>query len=246
MLNNPLKYTDLTGRYTVDEIQQFLQENYADNWQLYWNAWQADPYWMSILFAAQDGYLLDVPSMGVAVQFLEKQGSFEIGGDKPLHNYQGQGVYALFDLNRVPVDGLMLPYLETTGLVGHGRSGIAYEPIYDYSSGIPSFTDQWLRVEVASTAEWNTFGAGDATPWWVAFSAQMVKKFGKGAIAEFAPVVGQVATVYALLTTLDDFAEYTANIWTTSVVPDEPRPYGWHLNPNGWYPSANPYEGWPY
>jgi len=48
-LDNPLRYTDPSGHYTNDEIQKYLQETYGADWQSYWEAWQADPYWMWIL-----------------------------------------------------------------------------------------------------------------------------------------------------------------------------------------------------
>ncbi len=62
--NNALRYTDPTGYYSNDEIQQYLQANYGDSWGEYWDAWQADPYWLSVLHAAEDGYILAIPALG--------------------------------------------------------------------------------------------------------------------------------------------------------------------------------------
>lgn len=55
-LNNPVRYTDPTGHFTDEEIQKSLKDEYGENWERVWKAWQEDEYWMWLLDEAKAGY----------------------------------------------------------------------------------------------------------------------------------------------------------------------------------------------
>ena len=57
-LNNPLRYTDPSGHYSDDAIQTYLKNRFGDEWERYWNLWNADAGWMDLLHAAQSGDIL--------------------------------------------------------------------------------------------------------------------------------------------------------------------------------------------
>ncbi len=148
--NNPISFTDPTGYYSQDEIQEYLRNQYGDNWQMYWDAWQYDPLWMQVLYAAEDGNILLVTQNGqvIAYQFGASDNGFTFGlanaGEVPLHLAQGQGVYLLSDGKTVQTFG---PSEGTTWTMNQRiLADNRYEywaPVYDYSSGIPKWTGEW-------------------------------------------------------------------------------------------------------
>ncbi len=178
--NSPIVYTDPTGMFTETEIQNYLRDTYGDDWEAYWNAWQADPYWMAVLYDAQDGYVLDVPSLGSSgsVIFTQQEGSssFTITATEKLHHYQGRPGYVLYDKQRQQVHNSFLTYLEEHGHLSH-REAVIYQPLYDYSSGVPVFTYQWSRATFQSQHQRWVWDVDDSTPFVVTFAGWLLKKF---------------------------------------------------------------------
>jgi hypothetical protein len=98
---------------------------------------------MWVLAEAEDGYVLST-GLGGNVTFGHKDGSFTLDKGQ-LHEYQGKGVYALYDQSMTLVEDLQwLGYRREAGLLTahlsrHGMH-VYYQPIYDYSSGLPIFS----------------------------------------------------------------------------------------------------------
>jgi len=63
-LNNPVRYTDPTGHFTDEEIQKSLKDEYGENWERVWKAWQEDEYWMWILHTARGGWEIWMANTG--------------------------------------------------------------------------------------------------------------------------------------------------------------------------------------
>ena len=65
VLNNPARYTDPTGMFSQDEIEQFLRGRYGELWQDYWSAWRSDNVFWDMLLDAQYGDVLWAPTSGL-------------------------------------------------------------------------------------------------------------------------------------------------------------------------------------
>ena len=258
--NNPLRYTDPSGHYSEEEIQQHLQNTYGENWQSYWNAWQADPYWMWILEQAQDNYALQIVDTGQLVQFSHKDGSFAINGGK-LHEYQGRGAYALYDDSMELVkDTVWVGYGLETGTFGRlfsigtsptGYAGGYFQPMYDYSGEKPSFL-QWRYITIDFSCKGHLF-AGDNLPGAVTLGYEAVKWAGEklGVSLAYPPLEAALLTL-SVLTVVDNLTVNTADQvsyqyvdWSPPVEsPDNPIPSSivGRKNPNGiGYPAPPGY-----
>ena len=244
---NPMMYNDPTGHYSNDEIKQYLQDNYGDAWQDYWQAWQADPYWMWVLGAAHDNYTL-ITGLGGSVKFTAKAGSFALSHGQ-LHEYQGQGVYTVLDDNTGVVgDSEWLGYGSESGVWGIFtqlfRQGMYqyYQPIYNYSGGSPSFS-HWQMITVNNSVEANIL-AGDNTPYLLGAIGEAIKRRWPQALGG---AVGAGLQVWSVYTTIDDLAVYKADsvqyqsvgqYWQSPGVSADgkpvpvPAPHPW-ANPNG-------------
>ncbi len=49
---------DPSGHFSDDAIQTYLKGRFGDEWERYWNLWNADAGWMGVLHAAQSGDIL--------------------------------------------------------------------------------------------------------------------------------------------------------------------------------------------
>ncbi|HQK15695.1 MAG TPA: RHS repeat-associated core domain-containing protein [Anaerolineae bacterium] len=239
-LNNPLRYTDPTGHYSPEEIKKYLQDNYKD-WQSYWDAWQADPYWMWILDQAQDKFVLKIAATGKVFQFLHKEGSFTLN-EGQLHEYQG--AYALYNENMQLVeDKSWLGYQSTSGTFGRMADGkwrrSYFQPMYDYSGGKPVFT-QWRYITVSyGKPELRIFG-GDNVPYIISggygAAVWIGAKFG---ISLECPPLGVALAGWSLITAIDNLTVNTADRVNYQYVDWTPPPSGPHpastalQNPNG-------------
>ena len=237
-LGNPLRYTDPSGHYTDDEIQKYLQDTYGSDWQSYWDAWQADPYWMWILEQAQDNYVLEIAA-GKTIQFRGKAGSFVLSEGK-LHEYQGQGAYALYNENKALVeDDSWLGYKSKTGTFGRDAGRSYFQPLYDYSGGRPVFT-QWRYITVSyGKPEWQIF-SGDNVPGLITWGYQGAKWAGSMFGVSLACPPLEIALMgWSGITFVDNLTVNTADRvsyqyvnWTPP--PSGPHPASWALqNPNG-------------
>jgi hypothetical protein len=84
--------------FSEDEIEQFLQGNYGDLWQDYWNAWMSDEVFWNMLLDAQYGDVLWAPTSGLSAGIFNYSGAtFTLLGDHELYQYQGVGPYFLND-----------------------------------------------------------------------------------------------------------------------------------------------------
>ena len=239
-LNNPLRYTDPTGHYSPEEIKKYLQDNYKD-WQSYWDAWQADPYWMWILDQAQDKFVLKIAATGKVFQFLHKEGSFTLN-EGQLHEYQGQGAYALYNENMQLVeDKSWLGYQSTSGTFGRMADGkwrrSYFQPMYDYSGGKPVFT-QWRYIMVGyGEIDWQPIlSVGDNNPVLLTVGYEITKWVVPSLAC---PPLEALLLVWSDLTGIDNLTVNTADVVTYQYVnwtppPSGPNPASTALqNPNG-------------
>ncbi|MGB0383565.1 MAG: RHS repeat-associated core domain-containing protein [Ardenticatenaceae bacterium] len=233
--NNPLKYTDPTGHYSDAEIQTHLQDTYGGNWRDYWDAWQADPYWMAILHAANDDDYLSYGSGGVA--FRDKPGSFALSQGK-LHQHQGQGVYTLAAVHNGMVTDIktfpqFINYGVEVGTFGRildfGVRVQYYQPIYDYSSGRPKFK-HWLKIRGHwdTTIDWLVM---DNVPAGIAYilGAETLP-FGLPKV----PYGPQIAGVWVGVTLIDNFTVNVGHKVTYSIIetwPPVPEMVNGELSP---------------
>ncbi|WP_423222635.1 RHS repeat-associated core domain-containing protein [Candidatus Amarolinea aalborgensis] len=219
-LNNAVRYADPSGHYSDDEIQQYLKDMYHQNWESYWKAWLTDPYWIWVLHMAQDGYLLHT-DQGGNVTFNHRVGSFTLDHGE-LHEYQGKGVYALFDnhMNLVK-DGEWLHYgsqAGTLGLILQNPETVYYQPLYDYSNGSPIFR-AWQKIQ----AQWSsqfvwTFGSGE--PWLLMAAGQILSQWGPTAAA--GSFVTGVGSGWGIVTLIDAVTVNIADDVSYSMITDWP------------------------
>ncbi len=110
-----------------------------------------------------------------------------------------------------------------------------YEPLYDYSSGSPVFTYEWLRASTTYEHERWVFDEGDTTPWFITAGGFVLKKAGQQAVGN---VVSGAGSIWTVLSIVDGLEVQKATHVSTELVSEYTRlkPYGWHNNPNGMYP----------
>jgi RHS repeat-associated protein len=175
VLNNPLRYTDPTGMFSEDEIEQYLRGNYGDLWRDYWNAWRSDDVFWNMLLEAQYQDVLWAPTSGLGAGIFVNSGStFTLLSEHELYQYQGMGPYFL---NNNP----------GTAYTGHplDGSGVANrrweQPQYEYVSGkAPRYTGYNRVVQYQWTGEWSIDpSAGSGMPYIVGASAQLWRLLAK-------------------------------------------------------------------
>jgi len=200
---------------------------------------------MWILDQAQDNFQLLIAATGRVVQFQHKEGSFTLGQGQ-LHEYQGQGAYALRNEKAELVeDSSWLGYGSTTGTFGRMADGkwrrSYFQPMYDYSGEKPVFT-QWRYSMVGySKPDWQPIlRVGDSVPYIVSGGyAAAVWLGAKLGISLGCPPVEAALAVWSGLTAIDNLTVNTADIVTYQYVdwtspPNGPHPASWALqNPNG-------------
>ena len=244
VLNNPVRYTDPTGMFSTDEIEQYLRDHYGDMWQNYWDAWQADPLWWWVLSEAQGGDILSVlDTSGQTWQLsFEAYGSgfglFAFGSNEEhlLHWWQGTGYMELY---RSPGEtsrgqyatGQKLTYPglgvgDTAGLLSVGAlAGDAWSPIYDYSAGVPTFTGEWNHI--STKYEVTRWTPGSALARGLRSASipftWLLAKVGLGA-----PTV--ISGSYTVVMMIDSMAVSQAN---TVQQDQNPWPLPIKINPNG-------------
>ena len=88
---NPVLYTDPTGHFTDEAIQNYLQSTYGDSWEDIWKGWLKDKAWMDTLHGAQAGDTL-------SRVWFDSDGNAQIShytingvSDQELHGLSGTG-----------------------------------------------------------------------------------------------------------------------------------------------------------
>jgi hypothetical protein len=99
-LNNPIKDTDPTGHFNLNEIEEYLRRQYGDKWEKYLHAWQSDNVFWNMLSLAQYGDTLFAPTV-----YSLGSGQFTYAGNTfgftdsyqkdTLCKYQGYGPFQL-------------------------------------------------------------------------------------------------------------------------------------------------------
>ncbi len=189
--SNPLRFVDPTGHFTDDEIKQYLQNTYGSYWELYWNAWQADVYFMWVLHEAQYDYTLTTITAGPGPCIFKGNGNTfkivgpESGGVVPipgitLADYQGKGPYVLSDPygNKVPDEWIGEPVSDAPlhRVLGNASRPGVYQPIYDYSHGVPVFSGQWRLSYYQANFDRIDPSKGAGIPGFVALLLRAAKK----------------------------------------------------------------------
>ena len=104
-LNNPLRYTDPTGHFSKEQIEDYLRKHYGGQWKMYWDAWESDHLFFSMLAAADFGDVLFAPTSGMlwwepdlpSGIFSQDGDIFGFSSEFGLEAYQGKGPYILED-----------------------------------------------------------------------------------------------------------------------------------------------------
>jgi len=190
---------------------------------------------------------------GAGTLLFEESGStFTIkssGSGKTLANWQGTGRYVLHTPEgaRVsdPWGGDLQGQQGFYGWLFYSSDGskCAYEPIYDYSSGVPKFTGQWLRVGTKRDIVGINVMFNDATPFLVIAGGKAIEKLGA---ARLGKGVGWVGVIWTVFTLIDDLFvsqdQYFSEVWTRPTASKTAPAPLWAPNPNG---LDYPYPGMP-
>ena len=171
VLNNPLRYTDPTGMFSEDEIEQFLRGQYGDLWQDYWNAWMSDDVFWDMLLAAQYGDVLWAPTSGLDAGIFGHSGAtFALHGEHELYEYQGVGPYFL---NNNPGTTYTGHPLDGSGVVNQRWE----QPQYEYVSGqAPRYTGYNRVVRYGLVGAGISIKEGSGMPYIVGLGAQAWRK----------------------------------------------------------------------
>ena len=177
VLGNPIRYTDPTGYFSEDEIREYLWQTYGDHWWDYWIAWQSDEVFWNMLLAAEYEDSLYLPGLGTGY-FVESEGSFSFvhSEGRNLWEYQGKGPMTLTKKGQnildYPWSDVWCNPVAWGGCLGYKSYR---QPIYDYSSGVPKFTFQYLISEYRPTGQRNfDAAAGDSVPYVVSAGGEVL------------------------------------------------------------------------
>ncbi len=199
VVNNPLRYTDPSGHYTDDEIQQYLKNMYGEKWGAYWTAWSSDDVFMEMLHLADDGDALFAPSvswLGAGV-FGSASGAFSFLSDQELTQFQGYGPYLLLDDNgQVKIDGAASVEAHPIDFDSK-RDDVLVQPLYQYTDDGPQYTGLYRQVSYSRSGYHIDALAGDSVPGIVGVGYSLVELAAEDALC---PVCGPVILAVSAVT----------------------------------------------
>jgi len=215
VLNNPLKYTDPTGYFSNEQIEQYLRKHYGDDkWKMYWDAWESDYLFFSMLAVAEFGDVLFAPTAGMlgwepnlpSGTFTQDGDTFSFSSEFGLEAYQGKGPYILED--KKGNEKLSFEMVRRSSLFNSNqRLGIGYswdQPVYYYSEAHGPISANRIR---SVSYEPNLLSlkiypfSGDSLPWSGGFLAgRLAEKVG-GTIFQF---LGRAVSVLSAVTALNN------------------------------------------
>jgi len=216
--NNPLRFSDPSGYFSEEEIQQYLRSSYKDNWYSYWLAWRSDQLFWEMLLMADYGDVLYAPttqSLGPGL-FKRGEGTFAFVGEHELWEYQGYGPYRL--LGRSGEE--KLPLATELGL--HPSDFLSSSPVEQvweqplcrYTGEGPQFSGYYRRVSYRYANTKPNSWAGDDVPWvfgtlapWAVRS--ILKRVG---VSVTCPYCALVLSVSSGLTVLNNFLTFKYEI----------------------------------
>ena len=141
-------YVDPSGHFSDDEIEEYLKATYGDRWEKFLKAWKSDSLFWNMLLEAEVWDTLVSPTtdlpMGNFVPSDGKPFSFEADG-LGLESYQGYGPYVLIRKNNIAYTSPAYDFSNNHTESWLGGTGWR-QPIYDYSSGEPVFTNTVREV----------------------------------------------------------------------------------------------------
>lgn len=242
---------DADGTIGLVDLAWWAQAWYGKNWVKYFQAWQADVPFMRAMELLKPGYSIQLgndPYSRVFVQ-VDTDGTvyFTDAGRHfiPFTELAGKGPYKILDTNsRLIADpttnfGGSGGWLSTSGYEG-------YQPVYDYSSGVPTFTGEWraytpqitdIQVTPKEVALLGgsvaTLSKGGTTVLEVS-AAQAMRVLGPRAAALLpaATGVGTAATVVMLVASVDSAGTVYLDGYSETTLPDgfwnQP---GWRMDP---------------
>jgi hypothetical protein len=203
--NAPVQNTDPTGYFSPEEIKKYLKNAYGDKWEKFWDAWQNDNLFWSMLLAADIGDDLHAPTslLGEGSFTSCDTGPFCFQSDEghDLYEYQGNGPYIL-ERNGLPIHTSPLEYDgRTTYTPATGAPPYWSQPQYDYSQGYPVDTGTFRVV---------TYGSPQPSPTFNTTSNVTAGEIIIGTITQFVtkptwiPVVGQIMWGLGVLSYLNN------------------------------------------
>ena len=158
VLGNPLRYVDPSGHFSVDQIKNFLKEQYGDNWSKYLDAWKSDQLFWNALLLADFGSTIETPTSKLGAGFfgMKEDGNkstftFSSASGAKLHSYQGAGPY-LLDGRLLGPDNKFYNYTQVYNGIDPNGVVLSFswsQPEYNYSSGVPVRTGKYRHVQWA-------------------------------------------------------------------------------------------------
>ncbi len=199
--NNPVRYTDPSGLFEEDEIEQYLRAKYGDRWRRYWNAWRGDKVFWAMLLLADYGDTLFAPTTSLTSGvFIHAGTTFSLKGEHELYEYQGYGPYRLVNnageklaadqnITAHPVD------------LDSPRSKVWEQPLYRYTEAGPQYSGYWRSVSYQQTGWHIELLAGDSVPGIIGILGGLAQTAGKKfGVSLACPLCGGVLTVVSVAT----------------------------------------------
>jgi len=187
--NNPLRYTDPTGHFTQEQIEQYLKERYKDKWGSYLSAWQWDKVFWEMLLLADYGDVLYAPTTSLTSgSFIQIGSTFGFVGQYGLHEYQGHGPYSLTNAQGFYKLNFSTAISVHPADTGSPRYETWEQPLYRYTENGPVYSGYNRRVayqRLPGLSGWSVdLFAGDSMPWIIGgpLLPYLAKKFGIGVV----------------------------------------------------------------
>ncbi len=209
--NSPIRYADPSGRFTEDQVTDYLKERYNDLWGEYLLAWKNDKTFWNMLMKANYGYTLDAPTTCLGKGLFTMAGKsfgFRNFQDRDnLYEHQGYGPYVL---NGNDEFQNMEVHIADEGW--QTISTIIDQPIYQYSANSgPVYTGFHRQVKYQWSGQHFNPLSGDDTPGIVTGVGTVISAYK---IPVIGPVISGLIGAYSALTVLNNFfsIEYSLTV----------------------------------
>ncbi|MFZ1710457.1 MAG: RHS repeat-associated core domain-containing protein, partial [Anaerolineae bacterium] len=188
-LGNPLRFSDPTGRFSEDEIEAYLRNQYGEQWKSYWDAWYSDQvFWQMLELADYDDVLFAPTTSLTSGTFTHAGGTFDFVSQHDLYEYQGYGPYRLTN-GQGTTDKLDAQ----TSITAHPvdtdspRYQTWEQPLYRYDSKGPHYSGYNRIVSYQFSSVGLQLDAGSGLPWLGTYAAPrlvngIVTRLGAGAL----------------------------------------------------------------
>jgi hypothetical protein len=215
-LNNPLSFTDPTGRFSEEQIEEYARQNYGALWQAYVDAWRSDDLFWQVLLKAEFGDTLFARFASLdSGKFFPNGNTFRFTSENNLEEFQGRGPYSLLDQNGFTRFSIELAFTRNSLWEGvrQGLPPVWRQPLYAYTDDGPVFTGYERTIYYTVAGDLQIFG-GTGLPFLGTYLIGEALKQAPIWLGRSVPVIGQAMVLTSATAYLNN--NYTEH-WTLVV-----------------------------